>query len=214
MPTKRRFEERSSGEEYLHKSAWCVVGRQLEYAVANPRGALYDDLVAMMFAFHCIEGFLNFVGEKIAPDLWEDEKNQFIGTGIDGKLDAICKQCGLSQPDKGRRPYSTLSMLKVLRDAMAHPKIHRTQSVKPFTEGKKPSLFSKTYLSELVSHEKAVRARDDVKRIADQIHKSARGKFPDADLGTDALEGIMATTTGETRQVGQVRFHKQTTSRC
>jgi hypothetical protein len=105
MPTKRRFEERSSGEEYLHKSAWCVVGRQLKYAEANPRGALYDDLVAMMFGFHCIEGFLNFVGDKIAHDLWKDEKDEFKHTGIDGKIAAICMRCGLNQPDTGRRPY-------------------------------------------------------------------------------------------------------------
>jgi hypothetical protein len=206
MPTKRRFEERASSEEYLHKSAWYVVSRQLEYAEANLRGALYDDLVAMIFAFLSFEGFLNFVGDKIAPHLWKDQKDKFKNTGIDGKLDAICMRCDLNQPDKRRRPYSTLPMLKVLRDAMAHPKIHRTESVKPFTEGKTPSLFPKTYLSKLVSHEKALRARDDVKLIADEIHKAARAKFPDADLGTDALEGIMAATTGDTRQVGVIEY--------
>lgn len=200
--TKRLFEERVSGEEYLHKCAWYVVGRQIEYAEANRRGALYDDLIAMLFAYHCFEGFLNFVGAKIASDLWRDEKGHFKGGGIDEKLNVICERCGLDRPDTGRRPYSTLHTLKILRDAMVHPKIRRTESVKPFTEGKTPTLFQKTYLSELVSHNKALRARDDVKRIADDIHGSARAKFPNADLGMDALEGIIGVATGETRQVG------------
>lgn len=155
----------------------------------------------MMFAFHCFEGFLNFVGEKIAPDLWKDEKENFKGDGIDEKLTVICARCDLKKPDKGRRPYSTLSTLKVLRDAIAHPKIRRTESVKQFTEGKTPSLFRNSYLSELVNHTKALRARDDVKSMADEIHQAARTKFPYADLGTNALEGIMGGTTGETRLI-------------
>ena len=198
-PIKRRFEEKAIGEEYLHKDAWAVVRRQLEHAEANHRGALYDDLVAMIFAFHSIEGFLNFVGDKIAPEIWRDEKEHFKGTGIDGKLKKICKLCGLGEPQKGRRPYSTLSTLKYLRDEMAHPKPRKTKRVKQFTEGKTPPLFPTPYLSTLVSHEKALQARDDVKRIADDIHNASRAKFPDADLGTDALEGIFAMRTTDTR---------------
>jgi hypothetical protein len=121
---------KAEGEEYLHKDAWAVVNRQLEYAEANLRGALHDDLVAMVSAFHCIEGFLNFVGDRIAPELWKDEKKQFKCTDIDGKLGTISTLCGLGKPDKGRRPYSTLSTFKVLRDSMAHPKTRKTDSVK------------------------------------------------------------------------------------
>jgi hypothetical protein len=190
---KQRFEERTTSEEYLHKSAWCVVGRQIEYAEAKRSGALYDDLVAMMFTFLCFEGFLNFVGDKIAPDLWNDEKKRFKGDGIYGKLEVICERCGLAKPDKGRPPYLTLSALKILRDAMAHPKIHKNDDrVTPFAEGK---IFPEKYLTKLVSHEKALRARDDVKWIACEIHKAARAKFPDADLGTNALEGIVGRAT-------------------
>jgi len=57
-----------------------------------------------------------------------------------------------------------------------------------------------------VSHEKALRARDDVNCIADEIHKAARAKFPHADLGTDALGGIMGATTGKTREVDPIEW--------
>jgi hypothetical protein len=89
MTMKRRFTEESESEEYLHKTAWSVVLRQIEHAEATPHGVLYDYLVAMVFAFHSLEGYLNFVGDKIAPELWADERETFKNTGLFGKLAAI-----------------------------------------------------------------------------------------------------------------------------
>ena len=66
---KRRFIEEASGEEYVHRDVWRVVKRQIAYAEANPKGALLDDLVALVFASHALEGYANFLGAKIAPDL-------------------------------------------------------------------------------------------------------------------------------------------------
>ena len=108
MQKKQKFLEEADSEEYLHKAAWQVVMRQIEHAETDQTGALYDDLVAMVFAFHCMEGYLNFVGAKIAPELWKHEKERFGRTGIAGKLNAICERCGVAVPDKGRRPYSTV----------------------------------------------------------------------------------------------------------
>ncbi len=199
MSFQRRFTQETEGEEYLHKAAWEVVKRQIAHAEANPKGSLYDDLVAMAFAFHSIEGYLNFVGEKIAPDLWVDERTTFKETGLTGKLGAICERCGISMPDKGKRPFATVRELKKLRDRMAHPKIHKTRTTVKFTENKPPPLFAKSYLATLVSRGKAIRARDEVKAIADQIHNAAANRFPHAELGRDALEGIYSGHTYTTK---------------
>jgi hypothetical protein len=45
-------------------------------------------------------------------------------------------------------------------------------------------------ISKVVDHKKALRARDDVKQIADQIHGAALAKFPDTGPGSNALDGI------------------------
>jgi hypothetical protein len=191
---KPRLVEKSTGEEYLHKIAWVVVKRQIAHAEANPKGRPHDYLVAMVFAFHCMEGYLNFIGEKIAPELWADEKTAFRDTGLTGKLTAICERCGIHVPKKG-----TLSELKTLRDRMAHPKIYKTSKTVEFAEDNPPPLFAKSYLSSLVSHQKALKARDDVKRIADEIHGAAVSRFPHAALGHDALEGIFSMRSSSTR---------------
>ncbi len=199
MAERRILVEESEVEEYLHKDAWCVVQRQLNSAEANPDGALYDDLVAMVFAFHAMEGYLNYLGEKIAPELWRDEKIQFRESGMTGKLATICERCGLRSPDYGQRPYSTLAGLKKLRNAMAHPRTRKMGRIVDYDERKPPPLFPQSYLSTIVSHQRALLVRDDVKSIADQIHAAALTKFPRAGLGAGALDGLMSMRTSAIR---------------
>lgn len=189
---KKQFVEESEGEEYLHKETWRVVKRQFERPEDSRKGAMYDDLVAMVFASHTLEGYLNFIGDKILPKLWENEKTEFRETGIEGKITAISQECGLPKFEKGRRPYSTVVALKELRDSIGHPKTRKPKSRKVYTEGKEPPLFPKTYLQTLVSHEKARRAKEDVKSIVDRIHAAAVAKFPRLNLGDDGLEGILS----------------------
>lgn len=43
------------GERFVHKELWRIVMRQLEHSKKNPSGAFYDDLVAMVFAFHALD---------------------------------------------------------------------------------------------------------------------------------------------------------------
>ena len=190
---ERRFIEEASGEEYIHKAVWRVVKRQVAHAEANPEGALMDDLVALVFASHALEGYANFLGAKIAPDLWADERELFRNSGLDGKLATLHERCGLAAPEKGRRPYSTVRELKRLRDGIAHPKIivslpQQTE----YVEGKEPPLFAPSHLERLVSHERAVRAMEDVKAIADRLHEAAMACFPDKRLVANALEGILS----------------------
>lgn len=189
---KRQFIEESEGEEYLHRETWRVVKRQFDRPEDSKKGRMYDDLVAMVFASHTIEGYLNFIGDKILPDLWKNEREEFSKTGIPGKLAALVKACGLEPFDKGRRPYSTVQALKKLRDCIAHPKTQKPKSSKVYSEGKEPPMFRKTYLETLISREKAERARDDVRDIVARIHAAAVARFPKLHLGDDGLEGIIS----------------------
>ena len=190
---KRRFIEEASGEEYVHRDVWRVVKRQIAYAEANPKGALLDDLVALVFASHALEGYVNFLGAKVAPDLWAKERDQFKQEGLDRKLAALHERCGLAPLEKGRRPYSTVRELKRLRDCIAHPKTIVSPSRQTeYVEGKEPPLFEPGYLERVVSRERAVRAMEDVKAIADRLHEAAMARFPDKGLTPGALEGIMS----------------------
>ena len=152
---KRQFVEEFEGEEYLHKETWQVVKRQFDRPNDSRMGAMYDDLVAMIFASHTLEGYLNFIGDTILPEVWKNERKEFKKTGITGKLAAILAECGLEPFEKGRRPHSTIKALKTLRNSIAHPRTCKPKSSTVYSEGKEPPLFPKTYLATLVSHEKA-----------------------------------------------------------
>lgn len=186
---KRKFVGTSEGEEYLHKETWRVVKRQFERPDNPNRGAMYDDLVAMVFAAYTLEGYLNFVGDKILRGVWQNERG--IEGGLEGKLTLILQACSLPDFDKGRRPYATVAALIKLRNSITHPKTHKLKSQTIYSEGKEPPLFSKTYLETLVSRDKALQARDDVRCIVDRIHAAAVAKFPALHLGDDGLEGIL-----------------------
>ncbi len=189
--TRRRFIEEASGEEYVHKAVWQVVKRQLAHAEANPKKALLDDLVAMVFTSHALEGYANFLGQKVAPDLWKDERERFKETGLFGKLAALHERCGLEALKEGRRPHSTIQELKRLRNGIAHPKTRATVSRKEYAEGKEPPMPPMSYLEEVVSHERAIRAMQDVKEVVGRLHAAAVVRFPDKGLGPDGLDGIM-----------------------
>ena len=189
---KQRFIEVSEGEEYLHKETWRVVKRQLDRSNKSRTGALYDDLVAMVFASHTLEGYLNFLGDKILPEVWKNERDEFKVTGFEGKLGAILEKCGLEPFDKGRRPYATVKALKKLRNDISHPKINKPKTTVVYSAGKEPPMFPKTYLETLVTHNKAVAAREDVQAIVNRIQAAANAKFPELKLGDDGLEGVLS----------------------
>ena len=105
------------GENFTHRLLWCVVARQIENAKAQPNGSLYDDMAAMVFAFHAFEAYLNFLGIRLAPDLWNDERNFFRKEpyrGFEGKVRKISELCQLVEPERQARPYSTIWNLKDL----------------------------------------------------------------------------------------------------
>ncbi len=200
--TKRRFIEEASGEEFIHKAVWQVVLRQIRHAEAHPKGALLDHLVAQVFVSHALEGYANFLGEKVAPALWKDERERFAQTGLAGKLDALHELCGLPRLTRGKRPWSTIRELKRLRDGIAHPRTKTTRTTTDYVDGKEPPLFAKSWLDQVVSPGKAVRAMEDAKAIVDCLHEAAMARFPRTNLLPEGLEGIlsMRSTTAKLKE--------------
>lgn len=192
---KSKITEKSRTEDYLHKYVWEVVKRQIRHAAANPNGATLDYLVAMTFESHALEGYANYLGERIAPDLWENERDQFRGTGLKGKLSALYQMCGLSPLEMGRRPGATVGRLTQLRDAIAHPRTVVHEASRKYAEDEEPFPFPPTYLSRTVSASLAVQGMEDVGKIVEELHAAAREKHPDKGLSAQAFGGIFSMTT-------------------
>lgn len=188
------------GERFLHLDLWCVVRRQLEHGLAQPKGSFYDDLVAMVFALHTLEAYLNFAGERLAPDIWKDERNFFRNEpyrGFDGKLRKVLELVEMSEPSRNVRPYSTVWLLKDIRDLIAHAKPLKFGSVVDHSVDEEQQ-FTRSPLAELVSRANAERARDDIESFVEMIHAAARPKVSDVWFGPVALGGPLQYSSSHT----------------
>lgn len=188
------------GQRFLHKDLWRVVKRQLDYSKVNPKGAFYDDLVAMVFAFHALEAYLNYVGELLAPQIWIDERNYFRKEpyrGFDGKVRKVLELCGLPEPKRELRPYKTVWDLKELRDLMAHAKPERLALDVHHHIDEEPPLLS-TSLDTTVTAENAQNAYEDIATFAQSLHNAARSEISDIWFGDFAFGGVHQFGSGST----------------
>lgn len=80
-------------------------------------------LSAGLLAAAAFEAYLNYLGEEMLPDIWDNERSAFSkppyqGTG--GKLKRIADELGWALPPKSRKPLSGVIELRGLRDKMVH----------------------------------------------------------------------------------------------
>lgn len=112
------------GEEISHRVLWGVVKEQVKEGLERKQGWFNPSVVARVFAYHTVEAYLNYVGERIAPEIWQDERNYFRKEpyrGALGKMRKVMDLVGiLWTPDD--RPLKTVLELKQIRDLIAHGK--------------------------------------------------------------------------------------------
>lgn len=138
---------------------------------------------------------MNFLGFNIARQLFLNERENFRRNGFRSKLLFLHRSCDLADPNFGARPYLTIEGLNALRDAIAHPKIV-TESARVSLSADQELEFPLGVLPSLVSADKAHQAVDDVGRVADALHSTAIGKFPECGLTAGAFDGPIVIGTG------------------
>lgn len=191
--TARTFLE---GEHFVHKELWKVVERQLEHAAANPTGSFYDNLAAITFASLFIEGYLNFVGQLLAPAFWKDERKHFSKVGFLGKLRKVLELADV-HVDESARPFSTIRKLQRLRDRIVHARPEKITESVHHHPGALPD-FQHAPLNALLTKQETERFVTDVRELAETIHASVRRKAHSPWLGTSPFGGITMHVSGHT----------------
>lgn len=180
------------GEELIHRHLWDIVEAEANLALERETGWFNPSLVAMVFAFHTVEAYLNFVGERLAPQIWQDERSYFRKEpyrGWEGKLRKVLELVGLHwSPEE--RPLKTVLGLRDLRDTIAHGKseklkgeiLHSQNTESPFPISRLTSL--------IIPKEKLTRILPDVEQFLNQIHtRAVQSVKDDLWFGTEALRG-------------------------
>ena len=155
----------------------------------------------MVFAFRTVEAYVNFVGERLAPEMWQDERNYFRREpyrGWDGKLRKVMELVGMPWPDLVERPLKTILELRKLRDLIAHPKPEKLACESVHADGTEAPFPVSTLRSKFTPKDKLVRAVHDVEQFLNQIHSLAAPKVNDPWFGSEALRGPHQYSSGTT----------------
>jgi hypothetical protein len=188
------------GEQLLHRLLWHIVEEESERATKLERGWFNPTLVAMIFAFHTVEAYLNYVGERLAPEIWQDERNFFKKEpyrGFDGKLRKVRELVDLSGEESHLK---TVIELKELRDLIAHGKPEKfSREIVHSVEIEPPALASRIH--QMVSPKgKLDETMRDVERCLCEIHSLAKSKLKVYDVwfGDHPLKGTSQWTLHST----------------
>jgi hypothetical protein len=156
---------------------------------------------SLLSGFLAFEGFINFVGEEVVPDVWAQERSFFSGggfRGIVGKVEYLFSQFSGAVLKKGEEPYQTFDRVKRIRDNLAHNRVLRYQEQ---TESEGPSL--KTYWEDFDTPEKVRPALQQLKALAELIRieslKILKEEYQLSHLHFPAFEGPIAHSEGTNR---------------
>lgn len=174
----------------------------MDVARSNPTGSIYFYMTAMLLAYLTYEAYINFVGERVAPEEWSNEREHFSKgayRGLEGKLRKICESCGIAEIRRGERPFQTIASLGKLRDYLAHGKPDRYElSVTHHADAKLP-LFGYSRLEKRVTPGKAERAVEDVETFIEWLHARVRQHVTDdVWFGEKGLGGLTQHSSGST----------------
>jgi hypothetical protein len=108
------------GEQFVHRLLFVAYRRKESKRATEFEGEgwSFTSLFAMVFAFLTVEAYLNYVGERLAPEIWERERTFFRKGGFNGKLLKVRQL--VDAPDEPH--FQALAEVKELRDRIAHGK--------------------------------------------------------------------------------------------
>lgn len=191
------------GENITHRILWTCCHKQLEVARATTKGRMYFDLTVMLMAYCTYEAYLNFLGTRVAPAEWKNERDFFKKDpykGTSGKLNKIIEVCGLCAVSlKGGSTYQTITSLEKLRNYIAHGKPDFIAYSIEHDVEEDPSMFPSDALGKMISEEAAERAVRDVEAFVECLHARARHMVTDRWYGEHALKGILGYSSTTTK---------------
>jgi hypothetical protein len=173
----------------LWTSVEILVGLESEMQDKNRRIAAR--LSALVFAFLTLEAYLNHLGAKIRPDLWEgkNERRYFNGWkdidgkkyyGPIGKLQFLYSQCGLVYDERSEE-IQIIRKLKQFRDLLAHGKTEEKAIPVSCPPGQEPK-FIVPEVWQYVHSNLRESTYTTVRRVIEGLHEAALLSFPDSNL--------------------------------
>jgi hypothetical protein len=199
-PSKRKADVPTAeirGEFFVHRYLWLAYMHFSDRQSTPVTGSAFPNMAALLTLYFALEGFLNYLGARVCPEAWQDERRFFSGgdyPGTLGKLDYLANELGV-QLDRGSRPYQSLRELDKRRDALVHPRVENISRTVQLPDPNymppiEPSVFA-------IAEDGWLKlAGEDVESIADLLHHAAYKELgPGVIYGGPAFRGSVGYQT-------------------
>ena len=150
---------------------WHTSRVLLQKGLDEPKGCNHQFMASLVFTAFTFEAYLNQIGKKIFSCWKSIEK-----LSPKDKLNVIAEKIEL-EVDYGKRPWQTIKDLFRFRNDIAHGKSEKiTEKIaianNDFADSK-INEFSRTKWEKYCTKENAIRAREDVEIMVEELHKVA-----------------------------------------
>lgn len=144
---------------------------------------------SMLLLFFSFEAYLNHLGEKIAPEIWKNERKNFNGKseingekypGPIGKFTYLQLLCGISD-DSVITEIEIVKELKKFRDLLAHGKTEEVEIPYSCKHGAALEIYT-PIVWELINSNLLERSFLAIKCLLCTTHSAALAAFPDSGL--------------------------------
>jgi hypothetical protein len=189
-------------EIYTHEILWRSSSNLLLQAEADEEKAHYFLMPALLISFLAFEAFVNFCGHVLLPNLWKEEKKNFQGKGLEGKLGAVLKRLPAFRWAKDSPPYQTIKNLEAFRHMVAHGKVVASAYVAEQKDDGRHFRFEHAW-DEYLSLEAVISARNEIKAFSESVLLEARKASDHPHLVFPAYEGPLASGSGISNSANQ-----------
>jgi hypothetical protein len=175
----------------------------METAKRRKTGTQCFYISAMLMAYLTYESYINFLGDRFAPEIWAKEREFFsqkVYRGLPGKLKYLAERIPIKGIKTNQRPMQTIRRLKKLRDFLSHGIVDKYEKTITHHRDKEPPLFGPYgRIDKLVAPELAARAVLDVREFIEFLHSQAREHAEHIWLGEDPWDAFRAHAWSESR---------------
>ncbi|MFZ3262459.1 MAG: hypothetical protein WA172_00525 [Terriglobales bacterium] len=157
----------------IHAELWHTSNCLLRAGRENAEGSAHQLRASLIFRAFALEAFLNWIGPHIIPH-WKYLERLTPREKLDLLADII-----KVKPDYGARPWQIVKDLFDFRNTLAHGKPENVESegyepLKDVLEGN--FTLVKTVWESFVTESNAIRAQEDVEKIATILYETANLK--------------------------------------
>jgi len=184
-------------EHITFRSIWHAALVLREAGEKDDSNGFWFLMAAGVLGYTAYEGFVNDLIERVFPEIWVEERTQFVGDyrGTLGKTLFLSEKLDVAL-ERGRRPYSTVAELHAWRNELVHQRTVRVRGItRADAYAKKPKRARPVAFARLERPAFLSRCFADVPRLADVLLEGAREKHGVAvsDLDDIAFSGVLGS---------------------